>query len=134
MASPKVLSAQAKVTAVGRPTATSCAKVGPDRTAMGAPGWTLAATSDINLCEPASIPLEQSMSGRLPTGALPRIAPRCCAGVTTRTASQTARSSRLVVALIAGFRSLQSRKTRRSEEHTYDIKLIKHRAYAVFIL
>src|SRR3546814_9357187 len=118
MASPKVLSAQAKVTAVGRPTATSCAKVGPDRTAMGAPGWTLAATSDINLCEPASIPLEQSMSGRLPTGALPRIAPRCCAGVTTRTASQTERSSRLVVAW-------------RSDEPTSELQSLLRLPYAV---
>src|SRR3546814_9128726 len=111
MASPKVLSAQAKVTAVGRPAATSCAKVGPDRTAMGAPGWTLAATSDINLCEPASIPLAQRMSGRLPTGALPRIAPRCCAGVTTRTASQT-----------------------RSEEHTSELQSLMRISYDVFCL
>src|SRR3546814_15782625 len=52
------------------------------------------------------------MSVRLPTGSLPRIAPRCCAGVTTRTASQTERSSRLVVAWIAEFRLLPSRKPR----------------------
>src|SRR3546814_20443747 len=91
MASPKVLSAQAKVTAVGRPTATSCGKVGPDRTAMGAPGWTLSDTSDINLCGPASIPLEQSMSGRLPTCALPGIEPRCRAGVNTKSGRATCR-------------------------------------------
>ena len=56
-------SAQARVTAVGRPRDTSPAKLGPDRTAAGAPGRVSASTSVISFIVPRSTPLEQSTTG-----------------------------------------------------------------------
>ena len=52
------------MTAVGRPAATSCAKVGPDSTARLAPGAASCATSPISRPVPASIPLAQSTRSR----------------------------------------------------------------------
>ena len=93
---PSASSAQASVTAVGRPRATSMAKLGPDRTAAGAPGRISASTSVISLPVSRSIPLAHSTTGApLPIcGAAPsRTLRRCCAGTTASTASQSARSS-----------------------------------------
>jgi hypothetical protein len=55
---------QARVTAVGRPRATSPAKLGPERTAGLACGTVSASTSVISFSEPCSTPLEQSRIGR----------------------------------------------------------------------
>ena len=63
MASPNPISAQARVTAQGRPRATSAAKLGPERTATGRSGMTSAATSLISRSEPCSTPLAQSTTG-----------------------------------------------------------------------
>ena len=56
-------SALAIVTAVGRPRATSAAKLGPDMTAKGDAGNISAPICDIVASEPASIPLAQCSSG-----------------------------------------------------------------------
>jgi hypothetical protein len=61
--SPSALSSQASVTAVGRPAATSCAKVGPDSTAIGEVGQTSCATSCSSLPLRSSMPFEQRISG-----------------------------------------------------------------------
>ena len=95
-------SSHARVTAVGRPAATSCAKVGPDSTAIGASGCASRATSDISRRVPASIPFAQRTSACRPTGAVASTARMCCAGVTTSNASQPPRSARSPVARIAG--------------------------------
>ncbi|MNI60723.1 hypothetical protein D3C73_1159550 [compost metagenome] len=57
-------SAQARVTALGRPRATSAAKLGPDSTAAVAEGIVSASTSVISFSEPRSMPLEHRMMGR----------------------------------------------------------------------
>ena len=49
---------------VGRPRATSPAKLGPDSTAGAACGMVSASTSVISFSEPCSMPLEQSTIGR----------------------------------------------------------------------
>jgi hypothetical protein len=56
------------VTAVGRPAATSCAKVGPDSTATGAVGQTSRATSCSSCPLLSSMPLEQRISGMFAAG------------------------------------------------------------------
>ena len=53
----------ASVTAVGRPRATSAAKLGPDRIAGIAAGAHSAMISVMNLCVPCSMPLAQAMTG-----------------------------------------------------------------------
>ena len=59
-----VSSAAASVTAVGRPRATSAAKLGPDRIAGIASGAASAITSVMNLCVPRSMPLAQAITRR----------------------------------------------------------------------
>ena len=59
----KDLSAQASVTAVGRPAATSAAKLGPERIAAGWPGAASARTCVMNRSEPRSMPFAQATSG-----------------------------------------------------------------------
>ena len=88
-------SCAASVTAVGRPRATSAAKLGPDRIAGVAFGAHSAITSVMNLWVPCSMPLAQAMTGV--RGAIDaasaltteRIA---CAGTTSRIASARAAS------------------------------------------
>ncbi len=66
-------SAQASVTAVGSPRATSVAKLGPERIAGVASGSTSATISVMNLCVPRSMPLAQATTGTpLATCALQR--------------------------------------------------------------
>ena len=57
-------SSQAMVTALGRPRATSAAKLGPDRTAGVAVGIVSASTSVISFSEPRSTPLAHRTMGR----------------------------------------------------------------------
>ena len=64
MRAPSASSAQARVTAVGRPRATSPAKLGPDSTAGAASGRVSASTSVISFSVPCSTPLAHSTTGR----------------------------------------------------------------------
>ena len=110
--SPRSRSSAARVIAVGRPLATSCAKVGPERTATGEPGRTARATSCIKRPVPSSIPLAQSTSGWPPADKAERTARGCCAGVTTRNAWQCVSSARFCVARSVGLSGIPGRKRR----------------------
>ena len=80
----------ASVTAVGRPRATSAAKLGPDKIAGTALGAHSAMMSDMNLCVPASMPLAQTTSGvpAATAGASAVTTERiACAGTTSSSAS-----------------------------------------------
>ncbi len=114
-ASRMTLSAQAKVTAAGRPRATSMAKLGPERTAAGTPGSSSATTVLSNAPLRCSIPLAQMMAAA-PTGQAARAwastARRCCAGTARSTASAPAMASRGVrVVRISGSSGTPGRKT-----------------------
>ena len=100
--SPSASSSHASVTAVGRPAATSCAKVGPDSTATGLVGQTSRATWWSISPLPSSIPFEHRISGMSGHGERDSTARICCAGVTTSHASQLDSSEKLLVARIAG--------------------------------
>ena len=112
-ARPSAASRLAIVTAVGRPRATSAAKLGPDSTATGAAGATSAAISDIVLQRPRLDPLgaEQQRQCRAATRAELRgrragIAP----APTISAASAPAIARRMsVVAVIAGSSAMPGR-------------------------
>ena len=111
---PRAASSMARVTAVGRPLATSMAKLGPDITAGIASGSSSASTSVMNLPVASSIPLEQRTTGACGLNQPSRrvsVARVCWAGVTQKRASKPARSPRWVVARKAGFRGTPGRKT-----------------------
>ena len=107
------VSGQASVTAVGRPRATSPAKLGPDSTAGRACGMVSARTSVISFSDPCSIPLAQRTMRRpsRTCGAKAlSVARKCWAGATASTTSLPARSAKSPVARIAGSRSTPGRK------------------------
>ena len=92
------------MTAVGKPRATSPAKLGPDRTAAGAPGKVSASTSVISFIVPRSTPLEHSTTGtpaRWQGAKAVRVARICWAGGTARIRSHPPRSARSDVKLNA---------------------------------
>ena len=91
-----VASRAAIVTAVGRPRATSVAKLGPDRIAGGLPASTSPAISDIRLPLSRSMPFAQMTFG-VPgaiSGAMSDKASRsACAGTTESTISAPSSAS-----------------------------------------
>ena len=102
MSLPSAGSAHPSATAVGRPRATSAAKLGPDNTAIAASGRVSAKTSVIKAPVASSKPLAQTTSGVDPAGSAAATARVCWAGVTSRTASAAPVSARSDVALIVG--------------------------------
>ena len=92
---------QASVTAVGNPAAASCANVGPESTAISAPGSTSRASSVISRPLPASIPLAHSTRSRGTAWSWPSTAPRNCAGTTASSVAIPARSPIRLVARTA---------------------------------
>ncbi len=111
MAAARPASAAASVIAVGRPAATSCAKVGPDSTACGRCGARSRAMSIGKAKLPASIPLLQKISGASPTGSSARTARRNGTGTTISSASRSAKSARLPVAVSDADSAAPGRKT-----------------------
>jgi len=108
-------SAQASVTAVGRPRATSAAKLGPERTAGQACGSASARTSVSRRFVDCSTPLAHSTTGFAGAtwGASVSSTPRICwAGVTISTASAAAACVRSPVARIWGSSAMPGRKVR----------------------
>ena len=114
-AAPSAPSAQASVTAVGLPSATSRAKVGPDRIATGLPGAIWAATSLISRPLTASTPLLATTSGTpsARTGsASASVTRKYCAGVAQTSRSLSRAAWRIAdVARIAGSSGTSRRKT-----------------------
>ncbi|KIU35610.1 hypothetical protein SR39_09160 [Methylobacterium radiotolerans] len=98
---------------MGRPRATSMAKLGPDRTATGVPdGRTCSATALMKLSLPRSIPLAQRMTGPAVARGPRRDSstPRTVwAGTTRSVARAPARSAASPVARIAGWRGTPGR-------------------------
>ena len=101
------------VTAVGKPRATSAAKLGPDNTARGEAGVSSAAISDIVLSEFVSIPLAQSSSfrrGGKSGASLITTLRRNCAGTTISAPSAPASAaSGSAVAAMAGSSAMPGR-------------------------
>jgi hypothetical protein len=97
-------SSQARVMAVGRPVATSRAKVGPDSTARRSPGAAARVTSAISRPVPASIPLAQSTRSRgtALAGRPESTVPTCCAGHTTNSTGMDASCARSLVTAMVG--------------------------------
>ena len=133
-ARPSASSGQASVTAVGRPRATSPAKLGPDSTAGAACGRVSARTSVISFSEPCSTPLAQRRTGR-PSRACgakaDSVARRCWAGATMRTRSLPARSAKSPVQAMAGSSSTPGRNRRFSWASLTEATTSASRAHSV---